>query len=336
MLTRLRSHAPHGSPRAVSLSSPPRQAPTRRRSVHPTPGGTETDGSPVAIVVEGPTGTIHTIRIPGPGVPGGGSATTTPAGAIGRARPPRACSRHHARGRADRACWQCVDDAGASCSSRCSCSTRPIRCPGSTTRRRPRPGAGRRCRCRRRRSRPVAPLGSRSWSACPPGCGWPTGRTRQATATLDGVTATVTATPTCVRPGRPARRGPTSPATGPGTAYDPTRPADAQHSTCTLLFETAGPEQLTATVTYAVSWTASTGDHGDLDPLTRRATPGPGRRPGPGPDPLIEPAGEGWLGVGCQPGPRPGTWPPARRWPAPRTRRRGRGRPPRARPARCR
>ena len=41
-----------------------------------------------------------------------------------------------------------------------------------------------------------------------------------------------------------------------------------------MLFETAGTEQLTATVTYAITWSASTGDGGQLDPLTRTAAQG--------------------------------------------------------------
>jgi hypothetical protein len=92
----------------------------------------------------------------------------------------------------------------------------------------------------------------------------------QATASLDGVTATVTATPTQVR--WTSDQGDATTCAGPGSVYDPARPADAQHSDCTLLFEAAGADQLTATVTYAVTWTASTGDRGDLDPLTRSAT----------------------------------------------------------------
>ncbi len=95
--------------------------------------------------------------------------------------------------------------------------------------------------------------------------------TRQATATLDGVTATVTATP--LRSTWSANpSGADLTCDGPGTAYDPARAPDAQTSTCALLFETAGIEQLTVTVTYAITWTASTGEHGQLDALTRLAT----------------------------------------------------------------
>ena len=92
--------------------------------------------------------------------------------------------------------------------------------------------------------------------------------TRQATATLDGVTATVTATP--LRSTWSAHPSGTDvTCDGPGTAYDPARAPDAQTSTCTMLFETAGTEQLTVTVTYAITWSASTGERGELDPLTR-------------------------------------------------------------------
>ena len=97
--------------------------------------------------------------------------------------------------------------------------------------------------------------------------------TRQATATLDGVTASVTATP--VRSDWSASpSGSVVTCEGPGTAYDPARPSDTQTSTCTMFVETAGTQQLTVTVTYAISWSASTGERGDLDPLTRVATVG--------------------------------------------------------------
>lgn len=95
--------------------------------------------------------------------------------------------------------------------------------------------------------------------------------TLQASATLGGVTSTVTATPTrTVWTTSPDDLSVTC--TGPGTPYDPTKPPDSQSTDCSLVFETAGPHQVTATTTYAITWMATTGDGGPLDPLTRTAT----------------------------------------------------------------
>jgi hypothetical protein len=94
----------------------------------------------------------------------------------------------------------------------------------------------------------------------------------RASATLDGVTATVSATPVDVR--WRASDGQQLTCEGPGTAYRTSVPADDQASDCTLLFETAGSEQLTATVTYRVGWTATTGDTGALPDLQRTTTVG--------------------------------------------------------------
>jgi hypothetical protein len=95
-------------------------------------------------------------------------------------------------------------------------------------------------------------------------------RPLRASASLGGVRSTVTATPTGVT--WTLDDGTTVTCHGPGTPYDPRRPAEAQHSDCTHLFEDAGAFHLTATVTYRVAWTASTGDAGGLGPLTRAST----------------------------------------------------------------
>ncbi len=92
---------------------------------------------------------------------------------------------------------------------------------------------------------------------------------RHASATLEGVTSTVTATPVSVR--WHLSDGTSTTCDGPGTAYDPGRGPDEQHSDCTELFETAGSYGLTATVTYVTSWVATTGDTGVLPPVTRTA-----------------------------------------------------------------
>jgi hypothetical protein len=63
-----------------------------------------------------------------------------------------------------------------------------------------------------------------------------------------------------------------------GTPYDPTRAPDAQHSSCTHVFTHAsaglpgGAHSVTATVTYEVSWSATTGGAGDLGTLSRSTT----------------------------------------------------------------
>ena len=95
-------------------------------------------------------------------------------------------------------------------------------------------------------------------------------RPLRASATLGGVTSTVTATPTTVT--WTLDDGTAVTCHGPGTPYDPRRPADVQHSNCTYLFEDAGHFRLTATVTYEITWTASTGDAGGLGPVTRAGT----------------------------------------------------------------
>jgi spore coat protein U-like protein len=65
---------------------------------------------------------------------------------------------------------------------------------------------------------------------------------------------------------------------GPGTAYDPSLSPGAQSSDCTHVFtrdsrRTAdGAYQVRVTVTYAVSWDASTGAGGRLAELSRTTT----------------------------------------------------------------
>jgi hypothetical protein len=63
-----------------------------------------------------------------------------------------------------------------------------------------------------------------------------------------------------------------------GVPYDPARPADAQASPCRHTFTTAsryaegGTFPVTVTVTYAVSWTATTGAGGPLEGVSRSTT----------------------------------------------------------------
>jgi hypothetical protein len=100
---------------------------------------------------------------------------------------------------------------------------------------------------------------------------------QSASATLAGLTATVTATPTAVR--FDTGDGATVACRDGGVPYDPSRPPDAQSSGCTHVYtrrstidDPAGTYTLTATVTYDVTWYATNGQTGRLDPLTRTAS----------------------------------------------------------------
>jgi hypothetical protein len=98
---------------------------------------------------------------------------------------------------------------------------------------------------------------------------------RTATASVPGLSVTVVATPLTVtwRPGD----GTVQVCNGPGTAYDPGRGPDAQQPTCahtyrsSSLGQPAGRYQMTATITWQVSWTASglINTTGTLPPITR-------------------------------------------------------------------
>lgn len=98
-------------------------------------------------------------------------------------------------------------------------------------------------------------------------------QTFSATATLGGVSATVTATPTRVEwdPGDTS-----APITcdGPGAAFDPARPGAVSDCSHTYLRRTppGGAHALTATITYDVAWTATDGSSDVLDPVTRTST----------------------------------------------------------------
>lgn len=93
---------------------------------------------------------------------------------------------------------------------------------------------------------------------------------RQASAMLGGVTATVTATPMSVT--WDLGDGSTVTCPGPGTAYDPSRSPGDQHSDCASTFQRRGSHAVTATVTYATGWTATTGEAEPLDEITRATT----------------------------------------------------------------
>lgn len=99
---------------------------------------------------------------------------------------------------------------------------------------------------------------------------------RTTAATVSGVTSTVTATPISVtwEPGDGARLT----CGGPGTAFDPGRPASTQRTDCTHTYvwpsrkRTGGAYALSATVTYDVRWRATNGAGGQLGSVTRTGT----------------------------------------------------------------
>jgi len=103
---------------------------------------------------------------------------------------------------------------------------------------------------------------------------------RTATAAVPGLAVTVVATPTTVtwRPGD----GTVRVCRGPGTAYDPARPPDAQRPSCAHTYrrssvgQPAGRYRVTATTTWAIRWTASgaISAGGSLPPLERSAQTG--------------------------------------------------------------
>jgi hypothetical protein len=100
-------------------------------------------------------------------------------------------------------------------------------------------------------------------------------RTHTTSAAVGGVTSTVTARPTSTA--WDLDDGTTVGCAGPGTPYDPARPPDAQASDCAHTFvwpssHPRGARAVTVTLSYAVSWSATTGAGGDLGTVTRSAT----------------------------------------------------------------
>jgi hypothetical protein len=97
----------------------------------------------------------------------------------------------------------------------------------------------------------------------------------EATASVGVVTSTVRARP--VRATWDLGDG-TTLTCGPGTAYDPARTPEAQASDCTHVFtrdsrgRSGGAYDVRVTVTYEVSWEASTGAGGELAEVTRTTT----------------------------------------------------------------
>jgi hypothetical protein len=96
-----------------------------------------------------------------------------------------------------------------------------------------------------------------------------------ATAAIGAVSATVTARP--LRVDWDLGDGATVTCDA-GVRYDPSRPPGEQESSCTHVFTTStqrlpgGQRTVTATVVYAVEWSASTGAGGELGELSRSAS----------------------------------------------------------------
>jgi hypothetical protein len=98
----------------------------------------------------------------------------------------------------------------------------------------------------------------------------------EVSASVSGVTATVTATPSHVV--WDTGDGASITCHGPGVPFDGARPADAQATDCTHLYrwpstsQPGGTYAVTATTTYAVGWAATNGQSGDLGTVTRSST----------------------------------------------------------------
>jgi hypothetical protein len=99
---------------------------------------------------------------------------------------------------------------------------------------------------------------------------------RSASATIGDVTSTVSAEPVDVT--WELGDGTTVVCPGPGSPYEVARPPEAQSTDCrhTYIWSShshpAGAYELRARMRYRISWTASTGEGGDLGGLTRAGT----------------------------------------------------------------
>jgi hypothetical protein len=88
-----------------------------------------------------------------------------------------------------------------------------------------------------------------------------------ATASVVGLSATVTAEPT--KTTWKLGDGTTLTCNGPGTPYDPTVADSAQHSDCVHAYQHDGGADVVVTITWHVTWTASNGASGNLGDLER-------------------------------------------------------------------
>jgi len=99
--------------------------------------------------------------------------------------------------------------------------------------------------------------------------GW---KAQSATAAVPGLSATVTAAPATVVWNM--GDGGAVTCNGPGTAYDPSVPAEQQTTSCSYTYGRSSAGQPgnsydgTVTITYGASWTATNGSGGNLGALT--------------------------------------------------------------------
>jgi hypothetical protein len=127
--------------------------------------------------------------------------------------------------------------------------------------------------------RTAPPRGSSGLVGLPEWVWVPRGQWRPQTkqASAGGVWARVTATPErmTVKPGAEL---PSLSCSGPGTAYDPHKPASGQHTDCSVTYprssaaEPGGVYRATVTVTWTGSWTGAGGAGGTLPDITRSTT----------------------------------------------------------------
>jgi hypothetical protein len=238
----------------------------------PTPGGTVVNGTPEAIVVVGPTGVLHEIDHPGAGRSGTWTCHYYPTTAEVQPTDIEIDATTPIVPKAGQVVGlECWDDSGALAHSAIFVFDPADPVPGIDDPAQAAANAVKQLRLAAPTIGLSPPVGSVQlvgvatwlWIADP----W---RPAHASATLEGVTSTVTATPVSVTWQR--GDGTTVICAGPGTPYDPDRPADDQHSDCSTLFEVAGSYALTATVTYRTSWVATTGDTGALAAVSRTST----------------------------------------------------------------
>jgi hypothetical protein len=94
-------------------------------------------------------------------------------------------------------------------------------------------------------------------------------RAMSATASIPGLSATVTAQPSTVT--WDMGDGTTVTCNGPGTPYDPTKADDAQSTDCGHTYQHDGDYTVLTTIEWTVSWTATNGEGGTL-PAVQRST----------------------------------------------------------------
>ena len=89
-----------------------------------------------------------------------------------------------------------------------------------------------------------------------------------ASVALPGISATVTATPVRSEWDM-GDGGDVVVCHGPGTPYDTRRPEAGQSTDCSHLYQVRGAYTATATIVYEVTWSASNGEGGTLEPARR-------------------------------------------------------------------